>query len=165
MMPIPGILQATQQYRVRVNADPASVQLHNHFDHLIGEILDLERQHGLLHHLLPGGALQGHRKQWSWFGVLADGRDFGNWGYAVIMRSLCHGCLALQIHDVCGDVLMGDVIEATLHLGFNLYRHDVPYTLYASLFNEVCVTFERIETWARSLGYWESSRVMAQLLL
>ena len=165
MMPIPGGCQATMQYRLRVSADASAVQLHNHFDHLIGEILDLERQHGLLYHLLPGGAFQGHRKQWSWFGVLADGRDFGNWGYAVIMRSLFHGSVGLSIHDVCGDVLMGDVVEATLHLGYNLYRFQAPFSLYATLFNEVCTTFERIETWARSLGYWESSRVMAQLLL
>ena len=35
--------------------------------------------------LFPNGAWQGHRKIWSWYGELEDGRDLGNWSYAVII--------------------------------------------------------------------------------
>ena len=167
MMAYPGNLnlQATMQYRERVNASPLAVQLHRRFDYLLGHILFLEKAFGLIKGLLPGGLLQGRRKVWSWFGVLADGRDAGNWAYAVVMRSLLYSDSSLERHDQCGDVLLGDIIEAVLHLGYNLYRHEVHYFLFARLFNEAVLTFERIETWATSQGYWKSSRAMANLML
>ena len=94
--------------------------------------------------------------------VLVDGRDFGNWGYGVVMRSLFNA--GLVDYDVCSDLLLGDVVEAMLHLGFNLCRNEIPYSRYAILFDTICLTLERIETWTRSLGYWVDSRDMARLL-
>ena len=61
-------------------------------------------------------------------------------------------------------MLLGDVIEAVLHLGFHVYRAG-PRLTYARLFNKVCLVFERMERWFTSLGYWETSHDMALLLL
>ena len=59
MMAYPGNLnlQATMQYRGRVNASPLAVQLHRRFDYLLGHILFLEKEFGLIKGLLPDGLL------------------------------------------------------------------------------------------------------------
>ena len=152
------------QYRARVNADPAIWALHRLFDGLCGDIISLEIREGVLERLLPGGDLAKNRKEWSYHGVLEDGRDFGNWGYAVIMRHLF--CCGLVDHHVCGDELLGDLIEAVLYLGrgFNVYR-DGPLFEYARLFNDVCLVLEDMQRWFVSLGYWETSRAMVLLLI
>ena len=155
--------EARLQYRLRVNRDPTAVLLHNSFDEVLGLILHLENEHGVIRALLPDGMWQGRRKVWSWYGVMLDGRDFGNWGYAVVMRSLFHG--GLVDYDVCNDEKLGDVIEAIFHLGFNLYRNVGPFFVFALLFNTACLILERIEAIARTLNYWECSRRMAALLL
>ena len=153
----------TLVYRAHVNSDPSMVVLHRWFDALLNDIVALDAQYGHLRSLLPRGQWASHRKSLSYGGVLRDGRDFGNWGYAVVMRSLFHS--GLGSYDQCGDVLLGDVIEAMLYLGFNVYRESGSFLMYANLLNEACLTLDRIESWARRIGYWESSRRMARLLL
>ena len=154
---------AAVQYRNRVNNDAQMTRLHQWFDTVLDEIMTLETRHGYLRALLPDGAWASHRKYLSYGGALRDGRDFGNWGYAVVMRSLFHSGLAN--YDQCCDVLLGDVVEAMLHLGFDVYRDRAVFLSYATLLNETCLTLDRIENWARRCGYWESSRAMARLLL
>ena len=151
------------QYRARVDADPTILALHWLFDGLCGDIINLETRHGVLEALLPGGDLVKNRKEWSYHGVLEDGRDFGNWGYAVIMRHLF--CCGFVDHNVCGDELLGDVIEAVLHLGFGFGRREGPLFEYARLFNAVCLVFEDMQRWFVSLGYWETSSDMALILI
>ena len=157
----PAELQRTLQYRARVNSDARTQSLHKNFDILVGEILLLENGCGLLQALLPDGRLGQFRKTWSYSGFLRDGRDFGNWGYAVIMRMLF--ATGLVNYDHLGDKKLGDVVEAVLHLGYNVHREG-PVREYACKFDELCLTFEQIETWTRSLGYWETSHAMAKLL-
>ena len=139
--------------------------LHGRYDVLCGMIVDLEREHGVIRNLLPDGEWRGQRKTWSYHGVLLDGRDFGNWGYAVVMRSLFK--MGLVNYDMCNDILLGDVIEAIFHLGFNVYRHDagLPFLKYAVLFNMACLTLESIEKRATSMGHWTCSRRFALLIM
>ena len=155
--------EARLEYRRRINQDPTAVLLHQSFDEVLGSILHLENQHGVIKALLPDGVWQGRRKVWSWYGVMLDGRDIGNWWYAVVMRSLFHG--GLPNYDVCNDEKLGDVIEAIFHLGFNLYRDVGPFFVIALLFNSACLLLERIEAIARTWRYWECSRRMASLLI
>jgi len=63
------------QYRARVNVDPVMLAVHVEFDTLLGLIIDLENQHGVLQALLPGGAWASNRKPWSWQGVRAPGTE------------------------------------------------------------------------------------------
>ena len=112
---------ATLQYRGRVNNNPEMLRLHRWFDMLLEEVMNLEMQHGCLRALLPDGAWASQRKGLSYGGLLRDGRDFGNWGYAVVVRSLFHS--GLTNYDQCCDVLVGDVVEAMLRLGCNVYRN------------------------------------------
>ena len=150
-------------YRALVNADPTILSLHRQFDGLCGDIMNLEMEHVVLAALLPGGELAQHRKEWSYSGVLEDGRDFGNWGYAVIMRHLF--CCGLVDHNELGDEKLGDVIEAVLHLGFGIGYREGPLFEYARLFNDVCLVLEDMQRWFVSLGYWETSRDMALILI
>ena len=150
------------EYRCTVRANPTISHLHKTYDDLLGQIMVLEKHHGMLCSLLPNGSLAMCRKELSYGGVLVDGRDFGNWGYGVVMRSLFNA--GLVDYDVCSDLLLGDVVEAMLHLGFNFHRNEGPFLRYAILFATICLTLERIETWTRSLGYWVDSRDMARLL-
>lgn len=154
---------AILQYRARFINDPMVRELHSRFDSLLNEVLELEKQHGYLRNLLPDGAWASQRKPLSYGGCLRDGRDAGNWTYAVVMRSLMNA--GLTDYGQCNDVLLGDVIEAMLHLGFNVYRDPGPFLSYAKLLNEVCLVLLRIEDWARRFGYWETSRQFAFLLL
>ena len=121
----------TLVYRSHVNNDPSMVMLHNWFDALLNDIVELETRYGHLRSLLPRGRWASHRKSLSYGGLLRDGRDFGNWGYAVVMRSLFHS--GVINHDQCGDVFLGDVIEAMLYLGFNVYREGGSFLSYATL--------------------------------
>ena len=152
-----------QLYRARVQQDPAIEALHRLFDELCGDIIALESRHGVLKALLPGGDLAKNRKEWSYEGVLEDGRDFGNWGYAVIMRHLF--CCGLVDHNVCKDELLGDVIEAVLHLGFGFGRTEGVCFEYARLLNNVCLVFEVVQRWFVPLGHWETSSDMALILI
>ena len=150
-------------YRARVRQNPAVETLHRLFDELCGDILALESRHGVLEALLPGGDLAKHRKEWSYEGVLEDGRDFGNWGYAVIMRHLF--CSGFVDHNVCKDELLGDVIEAVLHLGFGFGRTEGVCYEYARLLNDVCLVFEVIQRWFGPLEHRETSSDMALILI
>ena len=151
------------QYRARVNADPAIWALHRLFDGLCGDIISLEIRDGVLERLLPGCDLAKNRKGWSYHGVLEEGRDFGNSGYAVIMRHLF--CCGLVDHNELGDEKLGDVFEAVLHLGFGIGYREGPLFEYARLFNDVILVFEVMQRWFGSLGYWETSRDMALILI
>lgn len=165
----PELLARAREYRILVNADPAVLALHVEFDELCGHVLRLEAQAGVLEALLPGGAWAARRKGWSHHGVLADGRDFGNWGYAVILRHL-FAC-GLVDHDACCDILLGDVVEALLHLATQARRGEDAATAaerrlpeYAWLFDRLCLVLEAMKKWFVEMHFWESSRRMAVIL-
>ena len=65
-------------YRALAIADPYAWALHRRFDIIMGQIMKMEEEHGLLHAWMPGGCLVSYRKLWSYKGVLADDRDLGN---------------------------------------------------------------------------------------
>ena len=138
------------------------LEAHNTFDALLGQLVDLERQHGIFQALLPGGSMAPRRKTLSYGGCLTDGRDPGNWYYAVVMRVLFDS--GLTDHDGCGDVLLGDVVEAVFQLGYNLAREH-PYTEFARLVDAAVLWVERIADYTTKLGYWLTSREMAGVLL
>ena len=158
MVPLPR----TITYRTRVNADAFMLEAHTTWDVLLGQLVDLEAKHGMFRALLPGGRLAHLRKTWSYGGVLTDGRDIGNWYYAVVMRTLFH--MGVISYDEMSDEKLGDVVEALLYLGYEFAKRD-PLDAYAVRLNNACLWLEHIEAWARGLGYWETSREMAELLL
>ena len=150
-------------YRALANADPYAWALHRRFDIIMGHIMKMEEEHGLLRALMLGGCLVSYRKLWSYKGVLADGRDLGNWAYVVIMRHF-FAC-GLTDHNECNDGLLGDVIEAVLHVGFTSDDpHQAWLREFAELFNESCLVFECMKKWFVQHECWESSKVMALLL-
>ena len=150
----------TLAYRARFSSDMR--QAHKHLDDLIAEILVLERDWDLLRALLPDGALAHNRKDWSYRGRLKDGRDIGNWYYAVVMRLLFDS--GLTDYDHCNDETLGDVLEAIFHLGYNA-APEYPVSEYARLLDAAVLRVDRITDTAKKLGYWLTSREMAGLLL
>ena len=152
----------TAAYREQVSRDSYMRRAHAALDELTVGILEMEREWGLLRSLLPNGALAPYRKTWSYGGRLKDGRDIGNWYYAVVMRVLFDS--GLTDHDGCGDVLLGDVVEAVFQLGYNLAREH-PYTEFARLVDAAVLWVERIADYTTKLGYWLTSREMAGVLL
>ena len=138
------------------------LQAHSTFDALLGQLVDLERQHGMFQALLPDGSLARQRKTLSYGGCLTDGRDPGNWYYAVVMRSLFNA--GVTPRDWLNDETLGDVVEALLYLGLDAASYH-PFDAYARRLNNACLWLERIVSWATGLGYWETSRQMATLLL
>ena len=94
-------------------------------------------------------------------GALRDGRDPGNWIYAVVLRTMFRSGMPEPID--MGDELLGDHIEAILYLGFVLGVQECRE--YAEVFSDICVLMEHIRLWQQSMHFDCYSRTMASLML
>ena len=157
--------KAVLKYQKALQTDASLVLLHERYLCLLRSILTVEQTHRHLRAFLPGGKWAKKRKELSHNGTLQDGRDPGNWIYAIVMRTLFG--LGLDNHNDCRDVLLGDVIEAMLNVvGCKSMCSDkLGVAAYAGFFNNVCLVLEDLIPSATRAVLWVSSRDMASLLL
>ena len=149
------------EYRRLVNSFPEMRRMHNCFDEYVGNLCELEKEHGIIQKLWPHGPWANHRKTWSYGGALADARDPSNWIYAVVLRSMLYN--RPWIPADLSDELLGDHFEAILHLGHN--EGHPQCLLYARELCRVCPLMEQMRLWQRSMHFDCCSRTVANLML